>query len=47
MVKIIIVFIAIQYIIFLFAIKDKSARLLVRTTTCTHLSIAVENLTST
>jgi len=38
MVKIMIVFIAIQYFIFLFTVKDKSVRLLVRTRACTHLS---------
>jgi len=38
---------AIQYFIFLFAINDKSARLLVRTRACTHLSITVVKLTST
>jgi len=48
MVKIIIVgLIAIQYFIFLFTIKDKSARLrlLVRTKTSAHLPITVVKLT--
>jgi len=47
MVKIIIILIAIQYFIYLFAFNDKSGRLLVRTATCTHLSITVVKLTST
>jgi len=47
MVKIIIVLTAIQYVIFLFTVKDKSVSLLVRTRTCTHLSIAVVKLTFT
>jgi len=41
MVKIIFVFIAIQYFIFLFTIKDKSVRLLERRRTCAHLPIPV------
>jgi len=41
MVKIIVLLIAIQYFIFLFTIKDKSATLLVRTRACTHLSTRV------
>jgi len=47
MVNIIIVLIAIQYFIFLFTIKEKSARLLVRTKACTHLLITVVKLTFT
>jgi len=47
MAKIIIVLIAIQYFIFLFTIKDKSVRLIVRTRACTHLSITVVKLTFT
>ena len=38
---------AIQYFIFLFTITDKSARLLVRTRACTHVSITVVKLTFT
>jgi len=41
MVKKIIVLIDTKYFIFLFAIKDKSVRLFVRTRACTHLSITV------
>jgi len=41
------VLIAIQYFIFLFTIKDKSVRLLVRTRACAHLSIAVVKLSFT
>jgi len=47
MVKIIIVLIAIRYFIFMFTVKDKSLRLLVRTRACTHLSITVVKLTFT
>jgi len=49
MVKIIIVglLIAIQFFIFLFTIKDKSVRLLVRTRACIHLSITVVKLAFT
>jgi len=47
MVKIIIVLTKIQYFIFLFAIKDRSVRLLVRKRACTHVSITVVKLTFT
>jgi len=47
MVKIMIIPIVIQYFIFLFTINDKSARLLVRTRACTHLSKTVVKLTFT
>jgi len=49
MVKIIIIglHIAIQHFIFLFTIKDKSVRLLVRTRAGTHLSMTVVELTFT
>ena len=46
-VKIIIALIAIQDFIFLFAINDKSARLLVRTKAPNHLWIIVVKLTFT
>ena len=45
--KIIIALTAIRYFIFLFIVKDISARLLVRTRGCTYLSITVVKLTST
>jgi len=47
MVKIIIAFIAIQFFVFLFTTKDKLVSVLVRTRTCTHLSITVVKLTFT
>jgi len=47
MVKIITVHIAIQYFIFLFTVKDKSVRLLVRTRACIDLLVAVVKLTFT
>jgi len=47
MLQIIIVVIATQYFIFLFTIKNRSVRLLVRTRTCTYLSITVVKLTFT
>jgi len=47
MVKIIIVLTAMQHFIFMFTIKDKSVRLLVRTRACAHLTIAVVKPTFT
>jgi len=47
MLKIIIVFTAIQYFIFLFTIMDKSVRVLVRKSACTRLSITVVKFTFT
>jgi len=44
-VQITIAVIAIQHFIFLFTIKDKSVRLLIRTRACTHVSVTVVKLT--